>query len=342
MNLSHTKLARLEPPNGGRDRPTLLRGVLVRQAVRSAWASLDDGASELTDWRAPTALGLDTLAEEDEDEDNQEAAEAAWLDNVLSSFDDDEADAHAQASAESAWAETTVSRPEADDFDYDNDVVQAVALPPMSDDMDHLEEADALVVPTINVNVNLAATATDVTVVEVASVDDMDDDEDLYYQDMATSWIELDAYKDDYLYETDVEYEPFSTDRLSMAALSPVDNDDEDDVPVAKNSTPLQAIHRPALARPVVMRTLVSSSPDSNDDSDSEQDTCPDLVTRKHHHHTHNKSPPSNYDSESDDDDECPTPPLMSCELDPSARDTSCVAWNDTTAVNRQHVVLNI
>jgi len=205
MNLSRSKLTRLEPPVGGRDTAhTLLRGVLVREAVRSAWASLESGPSELTDWRAPTALGLDTLTEEDEDEsEDQQAAEAAWLDDVLSTVDEDTS----VDTDESAWAETTVSRPEAfdDDFDYDDDAIQAFTLPTMSSAMD-IEEADALVAHALAADAEDADA--DVTVVEVAAVD-YDDDYEEYsdYEDMATSWIELDSSSQDDEFEDKLHIE---------------------------------------------------------------------------------------------------------------------------------------
>lgn len=167
LNVSRCKLTSLEPSVGGRDKNDLLRrGVLVREALRSAWATLDSPApaSELTDWRAPDALGLSVLSEEDEEE-YEEAAEERWLDDVLSDMDDVHID------ADSPWAETTVSVPDADEdsmcCEFEVAHIESVELD---------ENYDELVS----------------VVVHVAAVDD--DDSDEYEEDdveVATAWLEL-------------------------------------------------------------------------------------------------------------------------------------------------------
>lgn len=162
LSVSRHKLTSLEPSVGGRDKNDLLRrGVLVREALRSAWATLDSPAptSELTDWRAPDALGLSVLSEEDEEE-----AEERWLDDVLSDIED-------EPEADAGWAETTVSVPDADDdesmcCDFEIDHIESVELDENYDDL-------------INV------------VVQVAAVDDDDDEYEDDAVEVATAWLEL-------------------------------------------------------------------------------------------------------------------------------------------------------
>ncbi|KAL1410383.1 hypothetical protein Q8F55_004391 [Vanrija albida] len=162
LSLSNRKLTDLEAPVGSREPGfALLRGVLVREAVRSAWASLEQGPTELTNWRAPTALGLDTLSEEDEEEDELENVEQRWLDDVLDDASDEDG---VSVMAASEWAETY------DVEYYDVNGFQAYTL---DSAVTYGEET----------------TSSDVTVVEVAAVDD--DDEDDYDEVSSTTWLEL-------------------------------------------------------------------------------------------------------------------------------------------------------
>lgn len=156
LNVSHHKLGALEPSIGGRDGNDLLRrGVLVREALRAAWATIDSPESELTDWRAPDALGLSVLSEEEEED--EEMAEERWLDDVLSDIE------------EPAWAETTVSTPSSDDMDEDC----------VSCDYDAFEIAH---IESVQLDDNYDV------VVQVAAVDEDDDEEDAV---VATAWFEL-------------------------------------------------------------------------------------------------------------------------------------------------------
>jgi hypothetical protein len=326
MTLSSNKLARLEAPMGVRDPAgALLKEVLVREAVRSAWASLEGGPSDLTDWRAPTALGLDTLTEEDEEEEEDaiEAAEAAWLDDVLSSFGDERPATSTTVATEqsAAWAETTVLRPEADDFDYDDDAVQAFTLPSMSSSMD-IEEADALIGHSLSA---------DVTVVEVAAVDDESDYSD-YDENMTTSWIELDT---DYSHKGEIEHvedvDVDSDSDVSLASplshsplLSPMSEDSEPEegtdvfISPATNAL-LQAI--PFALRPRLVRAhahVYHSYSAENRDVDvdcfeCDDSTCPDLIDPGERGRPHCNED-ENYESDDDDDSPCRTPPLMSCD----------------------------
>lgn len=110
--------------------PTLLKDVLVREAVRSAWKSVHNGQQvQVTDWQSTEAMGLDVIGEEDEEEeDEQEAAEVQdfhnsvveqrnerWFEELVQSFGEDE-------SVEShEWIESEVGAPvDFDDFEYED------------------------------------------------------------------------------------------------------------------------------------------------------------------------------------------------------------------------------
>lgn len=312
MAVSRNKLASLESPLGGRESGTALwRGVLVREAIRSAWSSLEEGSSELTDWRAPSALGLSTLSEEDESEDyDQDAAEAAWLDDVLSTFGDD-----ANDDDDPAWAETTVSMPEADDFDYADDAFEAFTLPSMSH-MD-VEEADALVANSLAVD----------TTVEVSAVD-LDDLDDL--EDEHSSWMSLDSDP------SDPASEVSTPERFAEQSIYRDDMEPSMDGAYFAVDVPLPQVSHSTPKSPIIMGIplpqSVQSTADSritplrsnacdlfssfrslpDDDAFSEGDMlfdeeCPDLLDCWH---------PGFHQEDDDDDEDCPcrTPPLMSCE----------------------------
>ncbi|EJT47311.1 hypothetical protein A1Q2_02217 [Trichosporon asahii var. asahii CBS 8904] len=196
INVSRHKLSSLEPAVGGRDSNDLLRrGVLVREALRSAWATLDTPApaSELTDWRAPDALGLSVLSEEDEEE-----AEERWLDDVLSDMEDDSSD------SSSDWAETTVGMPDADEDDmmcceFEISHIESVELD---------ENYDELVYD------DLAS-----VVVHVAAVcDDDDEEEDEDDAVVATAWLELPRkHSPAVVYSDDVASKSADSHRLHQA-----------------------------------------------------------------------------------------------------------------------------
>ncbi|WOO85217.1 uncharacterized protein LOC62_06G008716 [Vanrija pseudolonga] len=233
LSLSNRKLTDLEAPVGSREPGfALLRGVLVREAVRSAWASLEQGPTELTNWRAPTALGLDTLSEEDEDEEDElETVEQRWLDDVLDESDED-----------------GVSVMAASDYDveyYDVNGLQAYTL---DSAVTYGEETTA---------------SSDVTVVEVAAVDDDDEYDEDEYTEVAATWLELSEPEKPQHVE-DVAAEP---EAVAEAAATPTYGDyfgyaapgAEDDACLQQSPPPL------------MRRSLSSCSTDSLDDED---DNC--------------------------------------------------------------------
>jgi hypothetical protein len=120
ITLSERKLYSLEPPVGGRDEATLLKGVLVRESVRSAWRSVERGQQvEVNNWQSTNAMGLDIIGEEEEDEEEMEEAiieerNERWFEELVQSFgDDDETEEH-------EWAESEVgSAIDEDEYEYE-------------------------------------------------------------------------------------------------------------------------------------------------------------------------------------------------------------------------------
>lgn len=100
LSLSERKLYDLDAPVGARESGTaLLREVLVRQTVRSAWDAVDHGRpAVVSDWSRPNALGLDVIGEDEEDEDEAENRAGAleekedkWFEELLSELGEEEA-----------------------------------------------------------------------------------------------------------------------------------------------------------------------------------------------------------------------------------------------------------
>ncbi|KAI9632576.1 uncharacterized protein MKK02DRAFT_40880 [Dioszegia hungarica] len=91
--LSERKLYDLDAPIGTRESgTTLLRTILVQQTVRAAWDAVDQGRQGgLNDWSSPTAMGLDVLGEEDEEEAESLAEkEDRWFEDLLSDLGEEE------------------------------------------------------------------------------------------------------------------------------------------------------------------------------------------------------------------------------------------------------------
>jgi hypothetical protein len=101
--LSERKLYDLDAPLGARESGTaLLRAILVKETVRTAWSVMDEGkAGDLSDWSQPNAMGLDVIGEEEEgdngiqeDEDDEEhysdETEDQWFENLLEELGDEQ------------------------------------------------------------------------------------------------------------------------------------------------------------------------------------------------------------------------------------------------------------
>ncbi|WVQ74562.1 hypothetical protein IAR50_004163 [Cryptococcus sp. DSM 104548] len=87
----------------------LLKGVLVREAVRSAWQSVNDGEEvEMTNWSSHGAMGLEVY--EEEKEEDMEKVEQRWFEDIVTTLDEDED----EVAHEHEWAESNVTIPEYD------------------------------------------------------------------------------------------------------------------------------------------------------------------------------------------------------------------------------------
>lgn len=130
LTLSERKLADLDASLGGRDESAALwKGVVMREAVRSAWRSVEDGTSgNFTDWRHQSAQALDVIGE-DEEEDASTADDGSWFDDVISTLGDD--GAFNGVAGDLDWIESSVSGPAADDFvdEFDVESIEAYTIP---------------------------------------------------------------------------------------------------------------------------------------------------------------------------------------------------------------------
>jgi hypothetical protein len=128
LHISQSKLMDLDTPLMGREEGTSLwKGVVVREAIKSAWRSVEEGVeggSGLTDWRAQSAMGLDVIGEDDEDEDERGDKEERWFDGLLEGLEDD-------VEAEHEWVESSVTIPAFED-EFEEDGIMAFTLPVLS------------------------------------------------------------------------------------------------------------------------------------------------------------------------------------------------------------------
>ncbi|AAW42116.1 hypothetical protein CNC01160 [Cryptococcus deneoformans JEC21] len=140
LHLSELKLSSMDGSSYD-EGVSLWKGVLVREAVRSAWKSVQDGSvPEMNDWSARGAMGLDIYEEEVEEEEEQQ--EERWFEDMVTSFGEEEYAVEA-ADGEHEWVESSVSIPEYD-LDFNVDGMEAYTFPasspstPLLDDS-HLE-----------------------------------------------------------------------------------------------------------------------------------------------------------------------------------------------------------
>lgn len=196
LHLSEQKLDSLDTPMGGREAGTSLwKGVLVREAVRSAWKSVDEGArvDEMTNWHAPNAMALDVIGEEEDEDDEGEAEQAeqrgaAWFEELLANMGDDEYSYGDDDEREAEWTESSVSQAVFDDLEYDADgmIAYTLPLPPSPPSPPVLAESGSslssiivtpesspsrLELPSVDADVEVAVVAVD----DVDELDDVDD-----------------------------------------------------------------------------------------------------------------------------------------------------------------------
>ncbi|ORY27471.1 hypothetical protein BCR39DRAFT_226960 [Naematelia encephala] len=125
LYLSESKLANLESPY---EASALWKGVILREAVKAAWRSVDEGAvADLNDWHSKGAMGLDVIGEDEDeeyeyDEEDEDTTgyttggrEERWFEDLVSSFGEDED----ERPIEHEWVESNVSIPEFDDYEYE-------------------------------------------------------------------------------------------------------------------------------------------------------------------------------------------------------------------------------
>ncbi|ORX33670.1 hypothetical protein BD324DRAFT_643835 [Kockovaella imperatae] len=191
LHLSEYKLANLEPRVGGReDGVALWKEVVVREAVRTAWKSVQQGTvGDLTDWSSKGAMGLDVIEEEEEDDDEESNStsstsstvgqERQWFEDLVNSLGDDEVD----DARTHEWAESFVETA-FDDMEYDDEGIEAFTFPaispPLSPSLPPSPVNGPLSLPTVSPTLT-SRRRTDVEVIIVGSTDDAEpeDDQDL-------------------------------------------------------------------------------------------------------------------------------------------------------------------
>lgn len=209
--LSERKLNNLEAPLGGRDEPTLLKGVLVREAVKSAWRSVETGQqAEVNDWQSETAMGLDVIGEEDEEEEDG-ASEAhnhthesvveqrneRWFEELVESFgEDDGIETH-------EWIESEVGAPvDYDDFAYEEFEHYTLPSPPPpsplqvpaspSSPSSTLSSILSPASSTVELDVEPETESSAIVDIDVVEVPDYDDDE-LYGDEIVSAPLRKDS-----------------------------------------------------------------------------------------------------------------------------------------------------
>lgn len=210
INISEQKLYNLEAPIGGRDVPTLLKDVLVREAVRSAWRSVHNGQQvQVNDWQSDNAMGLDVIGEEEEEgeEDAQDGAEVQdyhnsvveqrnerWFEELVQSFGEDE-------SVEShEWIESEVGAPvDFDDFEYEDfehytlpssPPASPVQVPASSSPADSPLPASSATPSSVEFDTSLQdepASSSDESYFDVVEVPDYDDGHLHFHEDTSAS-----------------------------------------------------------------------------------------------------------------------------------------------------------
>jgi len=221
-------LANLESPLGGREEGRALwKGVIVREAIRSAWRSVEEGLEGgLTDWRTPTAMGLDVIGEDQEEEEEEgevivekeKAKEERWFEDLLTTLDDEEADTGVQGHE---WVESCVSMVEFDEVEYDEEGMMAFTLPSVSP----ASSASSLELSEVEERV-------DVEVVEVVEVDDTwecDCDDDSECPSHTAIYPKLDKYQTFPLYNHASSSSNLSPSAFTSPSSTTCDLDEDND-----------------------------------------------------------------------------------------------------------------
>lgn len=169
--MSEQKLYDLDAPVGARESGTaLLRGVLVREAVKSAWSSIDDGhAGEMTNWKSEAAMGLDVIGE-DEEEEEQDEQEEKWFEDLLSSLGEEE-----QVVSSSDWVETEVLGVDDELYDVEGMEAYTIPLPPSPPALPKVSSPSPVVESIIE---RFSLPVEKITIDSLVAVDAVDEDDE--------------------------------------------------------------------------------------------------------------------------------------------------------------------
>ena len=265
LSISERKLANLDSPYSSRDDASALRkGVVVRQAILHAWRTVSDGvtAAELNDWSHASAMGLDVVSEEEEeDEEGTLAArgEEAWFEDLVSAFGDEDYVPEDEDLHE--WTESSVASA-FDDIEYDDEGMEAFTLtscppstasppdsPPQLASISHaFDSYDSLDDDSV------------VTVRAVYDSDDEEDDEEVYDGDDEDAEVlqasALPAPSNALQFNITPTSSLLST--LHYSELS------KSSIPFIEDCIPMDFAMEPPLPPPLVQST--ESSPSSSDD----------------------------------------------------------------------------
>jgi hypothetical protein len=180
-------------PLGARESGSALRrGVLVREAVKSAWRSVEDGnRGEMNDWHSANAMGLDVIGEndEEEEEEGQEQQEERWFEDLLSSLGEEEARASDDLVQPAEWTESEVQGVDDELYDYEDMEAYTIPLPPSptvapkSPTVTHVATTPfpSFTSPVHSHHFAAPALAEARTTVDIVSVDDIDSSLDSDY-----------------------------------------------------------------------------------------------------------------------------------------------------------------
>jgi hypothetical protein len=310
LHLSEQKLDSLDTPMGGREAGTSLwKGVLVREAVRSAWKSVDEGArvDEMTNWHAPNAMALDVIGEEEEEEEDEEdegEAEqrgAAWFEELLANMGEDEYSYGDDDEREAEWTESSVSQAVFDDLEYDADGMIAYTLPlPLSPPSPPvLVESDSslssiIVTPdssTSQLELPSVEATVEVAVVAVDDLDDLDDVDVHNVLDLEEDELHVHAYHPPKLIRN--RRWPTTPILLGLPTLSP------------SSSTPTSPESSYGLDSIASLPSLADFDWSDEDDDDLDFALPPPM---------HRSLSSDSTGSSCDDECECMTPPPVGCE----------------------------
>jgi hypothetical protein len=305
LHLSEQKLDSLDTPMGGREAGTSLwKGVLVREAVRSAWKSVDEGArvDEMTNWHAPNAMALDVIGEEEEDDEEQieqvEQRGAAWFEELLANMGEDEYSYGDDDEREAEWTESSVSQAVFDDLEYDADgmIAYTLPLPPSPPSPPVLVESDSslssiIVTPDSSAS-QLELPSVDTIEVAVIAVDDLDELDDVdNVLDLEQAEQHLHQYEPPKLIRN--RRWPTTPILLGLPTLSP---------PSSSPTSPESSYGLDSIAS---LPSLADFDWSDDDDDDLDFALPPPM---------HRSLSSDSTGSSCDDECECVTPPSVSCE----------------------------